>query len=57
MFSLHSDAMKRQQYHLNYFSRHSFYMLLDMCGFTPVDYCISSHYNGSMEVIAVKSGG
>ncbi|MDR1840505.1 MAG: hypothetical protein LBQ86_01090 [Holophagales bacterium] len=23
------------------------------CGFTPVDYSISSHYNGSMEVISV----
>ena len=51
----HNDAMKRQPYHLNYFSRHSFYQLLDMCGFTPVDYSISSHYNGSMEIIAVKS--
>ena len=50
----HNDAMKRQQYHLNYFSRHSFYLLLNKCGFTPVDYSISSHYNGSMEVISVK---
>ena len=51
----HDDAMKRQQYHLNYFSRDSFYKLLDMCGLMPVDYSISSHYNGSMEVIAVKT--
>jgi len=51
----HYDAMKRQQYHLNYFSRDSFFMLLDKCGFTPVDYCISNHYNGSMEVISIKS--
>ena len=49
----HNDAMRRQQYHLNYFSRRSFYTLLDNCGFTPVDYSISSHYNGSMEVISV----
>ena len=37
----HNDAMKRQQYHLNYFSRRSFFMLLDKCGFTPVNYNIS----------------
>ena len=51
----HNDAMKRQQFHLNYFSRHSLYSLLDKCGFVPVDYSISSHYNGSMEVISVKN--
>ena len=50
----HNDAMRRQQYHLNYFSRQSFYLLLDKCGFVPVDYSISSHYNGSMEVIAIR---
>ncbi len=50
----HNDAMKRQQYHINYFSRESFYMLLDQSGLMPVDYTISRHYNGSMEVIAVK---
>jgi 2-polyprenyl-3-methyl-5-hydroxy-6-metoxy-1,4-benzoquinol methylase len=50
----HDDPMKRQQYHLNYFSRNSFNMLLDKCGFTPVDYSVSTHYNGSMEIIAVK---
>jgi hypothetical protein len=48
--------MRRQQYHLSYFSRDSFYKLLGMCGFTPVDYTVSSHYNGSMEVISVKNG-
>ena len=51
----HDDAMKKQQYHLNYFSRHSFFTLLQNCGFVPVDYAISSHYNGSMEVIAIKA--
>jgi 2-polyprenyl-3-methyl-5-hydroxy-6-metoxy-1,4-benzoquinol methylase len=50
----HDDPMKKQQYHLNYFSRDSFYKVLDECGFAPVDYRISAHYNGSMEVIAVK---
>ncbi|MCL2204081.1 MAG: class I SAM-dependent methyltransferase [Defluviitaleaceae bacterium] len=51
----HNDAMRRQQYHLNYFSRESLYALLDRCGLMPVDYHISSHYNGSMEVVAVKT--
>jgi len=51
----HDDPMKRQQYHLNYFSRKSFYMLLDRCGFKPVDYSLSAHYIGSMEIIAVKT--
>jgi len=50
----HDDAMKRQQYHLNYFSRDSFYMILEQCGLVPVDYKVSAHYNGSMEIIAVK---
>jgi hypothetical protein len=52
----HDDAMRRQQYHLNYFSRESLYMLLDRCGLKPVDYSISSHYNGSMEIVVVKEG-
>ena len=51
----HNDPMKKQAFHLNYFSRYSFFMLLEMCGLAPVDYCVSSHYNGSMEVIAVKA--
>jgi SAM-dependent methyltransferase len=51
----HDDPMKKQQYHLNYFSRDSFYMVLEQCGLAPVDYKISSHYNGSMEIIAVKN--
>jgi len=50
----HDDAMRRQQYHLNYFSRQSLYSLLENHGLTPVDYHISAHYNGSMEVVAVK---
>jgi 2-polyprenyl-3-methyl-5-hydroxy-6-metoxy-1,4-benzoquinol methylase len=51
----HGDPMRRQHYHLNYFSRHSFYALLEKCGFAPVDYSVSGHYNGSMEVTAIKS--
>ena len=51
----HNDAMRRQQYHVNYFSRDSLYALLEAAGLVPVDYQISQHYNGSMEVIAIKS--
>lgn len=50
----HNDVMRRQQYHLNYFSRESFYAMLDRCGLVPVDYHISAHYNGSMEIVAIK---
>jgi len=50
----HDDPMRRQQYHLNYFSRASLYMILDRNNLAPVDYSISAHYNGSMEVTAVK---
>ena len=51
----HDDAMRRQQFHLNYFSRESLYMLLERNNLMPVDYHISAHFNGSMEVIAVKN--
>ncbi|MDR2561804.1 MAG: class I SAM-dependent methyltransferase [Holophagales bacterium] len=51
----HQDPMRRQQYHLNYFSRKSFNMLLNKCGFTLVDYSVSTAYKGSMEIIAVKT--
>jgi len=50
----HDDVMRKQQYHLNYFSRESLYATLARFGLKPVDYQISGHYKGSMEVIAVK---
>jgi 2-polyprenyl-3-methyl-5-hydroxy-6-metoxy-1,4-benzoquinol methylase len=51
----HDDPMRKQQFHLNYFSRESLYMILEQVGLVPVDYQISAHYNGSMEVVAIKS--
>jgi len=51
----HNDPMRRQQFHLNYFSRESLYMLLERNSLLPVDYQISGHFKGSMEVIAVKA--
>jgi 2-polyprenyl-3-methyl-5-hydroxy-6-metoxy-1,4-benzoquinol methylase len=51
----HHDPMRRQQFHLNYFSRESLYMLLERNYLVPVDYQISAHYNGSMEIVAVKA--
>jgi len=50
----HDDVMRKQQYHLNYFSRESLYATLERFGLRAVDYQISGHYKGSMEVIAVK---
>ena len=51
----HTDAMRRQTFHLNYFSRESLYMLLEQNNLIPVDYQISGHFYGSMEVIAIKA--
>ncbi|MDR3092022.1 MAG: class I SAM-dependent methyltransferase [Clostridiales bacterium] len=50
----HKDVMKLECGHVNYFSRESFYKLLDMCGLSPLEYAISEHYRGSMEIISVK---
>ena len=50
----HEDPMRREQSHLNYFSRKSLYNLLAKFNLVPVEYAISRHYNGSMEIIAVK---
>jgi len=51
----HNDIMRRQQFHLNYFSRESLNMLLERNYLYPVDYQISAHFNGSMEIVAVKA--
>ena len=50
----HNDPMRREASHKNYFSRESLVNLLARFGLSPVDYRISGHYNGSMEVAAVK---
>lgn len=50
----HNDPMRRVANHKNYFSKHSLFKLLEMYKFSPVDYRVSLHYNGSMEIIAVK---
>lgn len=52
----HGDAMRREPAHKNYFSRFSLFKLLERFRLVPVDYKHSSHYNGSVEVIAVKGG-
>jgi SAM-dependent methyltransferase len=51
----HDDPMRKEQTHINFFSRKSLYLLLEKHGFTPVDYRISGHYITSMEIIAVKT--
>lgn len=48
------DAMWRVVEHLQYFSFRSLFGLLEVTGFRVVDYQMSGHYNGSMEVTAVK---
>jgi 2-polyprenyl-3-methyl-5-hydroxy-6-metoxy-1,4-benzoquinol methylase len=50
----HNDPMRKEAWHLNYFSKDSLYMLLRRFGLEPVANKASGHYNGSMEVIAVK---
>jgi len=50
----HSDAMRLEVHHKNYFSRVSLFDLLERCNFIPVSYQVSEFYLGSMEVIALK---
>ncbi|MED1783271.1 class I SAM-dependent methyltransferase [Brevibacillus fortis] len=49
-----ADPMWRVVEHLNYFSFISLSKWLNRLGFEVVDYQVSSSYNGSMEVIAIK---
>ncbi|MFH1845191.1 MAG: methyltransferase domain-containing protein [bacterium] len=48
------DPMRRVCEHLNYFSRRSLTQVLTIYGFEVVDYRTSAHYNGSMEITAVR---
>jgi len=48
------DPMWRVCEHLNYFSYRSLKMILEKIGFNIVDYKFSQHYNGCMEITAVK---
>lgn len=52
-FAGHTDPMRREGSHKNYFSNFSLFKLLERFNFVPVDYRISKHYNGSMEVISI----
>ncbi len=54
LYAKYLDPMWRVCEHLNYFSFSSLEKLLNSYGFEVVDYSSSRHYNGSMEVIAVK---
>ncbi len=53
-FQKDRDPMKRVCEHLNYFSFASLRQVLTAHGLEVVDYRLSRHYNGSMEVTAVK---
>ena len=48
------DPMWRVCEHLNYFSYRSLKKILEKIGFDIVDYKFSQHYNGCMEVSAIK---
>ena len=50
----HGDPMRREASHKNYFSRFSLFGLMDRFELVPIDYRISKHYNGSMEVVVKK---
>jgi 2-polyprenyl-3-methyl-5-hydroxy-6-metoxy-1,4-benzoquinol methylase len=49
-----ADPMWRIVEHLNYFSFRSLSKWLNIIGFDVVNYNVSAHYNGSMEVTAIK---
>lgn len=49
------DPMWRVCEHLNYFSFMSLEKILRNIGFKIVDYKLSQHYNGCMEIVAIKS--
>lgn len=48
------DAMWKEAGHLHYFTYHSLKMILEDNGFEIVDYDMSKHYRGSMEITAIK---
>lgn len=48
------DPMWRIVEHLNYFSFRSLSKWLNIIGFEVVNYNVSGHYNGSMEITAIK---
>lgn len=50
-----SDAMWKEAQHISWFSRQGLEELLQHCGFIVLDYCMSNHYNGSMELICKRS--
>lgn len=49
-----STAMWNEPWHITYFNKQSLEVLLKATGFQILDYRISNHYNGSMEIIAKK---
>jgi 2-polyprenyl-3-methyl-5-hydroxy-6-metoxy-1,4-benzoquinol methylase len=51
------DPMWNEPWHISYFSRDGLEKILHENGFKVMDYKISKRYNGSMEIIAAKTGG
>ncbi|MCI3921325.1 methyltransferase domain-containing protein [Paenibacillus sp. TRM 82003] len=54
MVNKDTDPMWRVTEHMNYFSFTSLRKILNELGFKVIDYRVSSHYAGSMELIAKK---
>lgn len=52
-----SDPMWKEPHHISYFSRPGIERLAAKCGFAVREYCVSSRYNGSMELVLKKSRG
>lgn len=52
-----STALWNEPWHITYFNKNGLENLLTDLGFNILDYRISTHYNGSMEVIVNKKQG
>ena len=48
------DPMWCEPYHITYYSRRNLTKLMEEAGFVIKRYAVSSHYNGSMELFAVR---
>ena len=46
--------MRREPYHITYFSRSGLLKQLERVGFQLLDYRVSNRYNGSMELLLNK---
>ena len=50
-----NDPMWREPHHITYFSRKSLTRLAEQTGFQVMQYSVSNHYNGSMELLLKRN--